>query len=68
MAENNQQKLPKFDSLDALTDFFDENDLGDYLENMPEVEFAVNLQKRSYFVAVDEELVSKLSEISRREH
>ncbi len=68
MAENNQQKLPKFDSLDALTDFFDENDLGDYLENMPEVEFAVNLQKRSYFVAVDEELISKLSEISRREH
>ena len=68
MAENNQQKLPKFDSIDALTDFFDENDLGDYLENMPEVKFAVNLQKRSYFVAVDEELVSKLSEISRREH
>jgi len=68
MAENNQTKIPKFDSIDALTQFFDENDMGDYLENMPEVNFDVNLQRRSYFVAVDEELINRLSEISRQEH
>ena len=60
--------MAKFDSLEALTDFFDENDMGDYLEKMPEAHFEVNLKRRIYFVAVDEELVGKLSEISRREH
>ena len=38
-----KKKLPKFDSLDELTEFFDENDMGDYLEDMPEVNFEVNL-------------------------
>jgi hypothetical protein len=68
MAENNQKQLPKFDSLDALTKFFDENDMGDYLEKMPRADFEVNLNKRMYFVAVDEDLSRKLSEISKREH
>ncbi len=68
MAENNQKQLPKFDSLEKLTEFFDENDMGDYLEKMPEAQFEVDLKRRSYFVAVDEELVGKLSEISKREH
>ena len=68
MTENNQKQLPKFDSLNELTDFFDENDLGEYLENMPEADFAVNIKKQTYFVAIDEELAGKISEISRREH
>jgi hypothetical protein len=68
MTENNQKKFPKFDSLDRLIDFFDENDLGDYLEQMPETDFEVNLQKRSYFVALDAEIADKLSEISKLEH
>ncbi len=67
MAENNQKKLSKFDSLDALTEFFDENDMGEYLEQMPEAHFDVNLQIKTYFVAVDEEFAGKLSEISKRE-
>lgn len=66
MSEN--KELPKFDSIDELTEFFDENDLGDYLENMSEADFEVNLEKRTYFVAVDEELSRKLSEIAKREH
>ena len=66
MTEN--KALPKFDSTDELTDFFDENDLGDFLENMSDVNFEVNLEKRTYFVAVDEDLSRKLSEIAKREH
>ena len=66
MTEN--KELPKFDSIDELTEFFDENDLGGYLENLPAADFEVNLEKRTYFVAVDEELSRKLSEIARREH
>lgn len=68
MAENNRKKLPKFDSLDELVEFFDENDMGDYWEQMPEAHFEVNLKRRTYFVEVDEDLAQKLSEISRKEH
>ncbi len=68
MAENNEKRLPKFDSIEKLTGFFDENDMGDYVEQMPEADFEVNLNRRMYFVAVDEELSRKLSEISKREH
>ncbi|MBA4124043.1 MAG: hypothetical protein H0X72_16495 [Acidobacteria bacterium] len=67
MTENNQKQLPKFETLDALTDFFDENDLGEYTEQMPEANFEVNLKRRKYFVAIDEEISEKLSEISKRE-
>ncbi|MGI8470278.1 MAG: CopG family antitoxin [Pyrinomonadaceae bacterium] len=68
MTENNSKRLPKFESLDALVDFFDQNDLGDYLEQMPEAKFEMDLKKRSYLVAVDEEIGRRLAEISRREH
>ena len=43
--ESERKTLPKFDSIDDLVEFFDENDMGDYLENLPEAEFEVNLQK-----------------------
>ncbi len=68
MAENNKKQLPKFESLNALTEFFDRNDMGEYLEQMPETHFEVNLSRQMYFVAIEEELVHKLSEISKREH
>jgi hypothetical protein len=66
MAENNQ--LPKFNSLEELTDFFDENDMGDYSEEMPGADFEVNLKRRTFFVAVDEEILGKLAKISKLEH
>ncbi len=68
MAENKNNNLPTFDSLDALTKFFDENDMGDYAENMPEADFEVSIDRRMHFVAVDEDVAERLSEISKTEH
>ncbi len=68
MAENKVKALPTFESLDTLTNFFDENDMGDYVENMPEAEFEVSIDRRMHFVAVDEEIAERLSEISKSEH
>lgn len=68
MAENSEKKLPKFDSVEALTEFFEENDMGDYLESMPEAEFDVELRDRKHFFAVDEDVAERLSEISKNEH
>lgn len=66
MTENKKQKLPDFTSLDEMADFFDENDMGDYLEDAPEVRFEVNLRKRTYLVAIDEEINGKLTKIAKR--
>jgi hypothetical protein len=65
MAESNSHKLPSHQSLDELVEFFDENDMGDYLEQMPEVSFDVDLKRRMHLVAIDEELISKLNQIAR---
>ena len=67
MAENNPQKLPSFASLDALVEFFDTHDMGEYEEDMPEAHFDVNLQRRTHLVAIDEEINSKLTEIAEQE-
>ncbi len=65
MARNKSKSLPKFHSLDELVDFFDSNDLGDYLENMPEAKFDVFLKKRTHLIALDESVALKLSEIAK---
>lgn len=66
MSEN--KTLPKFESLDALTDFFDNNDMGEYSDDLPEVAFDVKIKGRRHYVAVDEEVADQISEISRQEH
>jgi len=65
MKENNPQSLPSFASLDELVEFFDTNDMGDYLDEMPEANFDVDIKRRTHLVAIDEELVVKLNEIAR---
>lgn len=68
MGESKEKQLPKFDSLEELTDFFDENDLGEYLDAMPEAEFDVELEHRRHYVAVDDDVAERLTEISKTEH
>ncbi len=46
MAKNKSKPLPKFGSLDKLVEFFDTNDLGDFLDAMPEAHFDIDLKLR----------------------
>ena len=46
MKGNRNKTLPAFKSIDELVAFFETHDMGDYWENMPEVEFEVSLKKR----------------------
>lgn len=67
MTENDSQQSQSFTSLDELVEFFDSNDVGDYLEQKPEVSFEVNLQKRTHLVAIDEKLADRLNKIAQQE-
>ena len=64
MTENKSKKLPKFNSTEELVDFFDTHDLGEYEENLQEVDFDVDLKLKHYLVSVELNLMNKLLEIS----
>ena len=65
MARNKTEDLPKFESLDGLVEFFDTHDLGDYIDRMPEVQFDVDLQRKTRLFALDADISDKLIEIAR---
>ena len=62
MSEN---KLPEFETVEELVEFFDTHDMGEYWNEMPEAHFEVDIQERTFLVAVDEELMKKLAEVAK---
>ncbi len=68
MTENKSDTtLPQFSSDQALVDFFDTHDMGDYLDQMPEVEFEIDIKRSRYLVSVDGSLMDQLSETAKRQ-
>ena len=55
-------------SLDELVEFFETHDLGDYLDQMPEAEFEIDLEKRTHIVAIDDDVAEKLTEIAKAKY
>lgn len=56
-----------FESLDDLVAFFDTSDMGEYEADLPEVQIEVDLHKKLYLVAIDDELNTRLTEIAQYE-
>ncbi|MBU0510613.1 MAG: BrnA antitoxin family protein, partial [Chloroflexi bacterium] len=46
--------------------FFDETDMGDYLDGMPEVEFEIDIQSGKTYFAVESTLSSKITDLARK--
>lgn len=68
MTENKSDTtLPQFSSDQALVDFFDTHDMGDYIDQMPEVEFEIDIKRSRYLVSVDGSLMDQLSETAKRQ-
>jgi len=55
--------LPK--SLDVLVEYFDTHDLGDQWENMLEAKFDIEIKERIHLVAIDEDLIERISTIAK---
>jgi predicted transcriptional regulator len=68
MGENRPESLPLFGTLDELVEHFDTHDWGDYLEQMPEAEFEMDIERRVHLIALDADLADKLTEIARTRH
>ncbi len=65
MAENEVKRFPEFETIDEMVEFFDNQDLGDYIDHMPEVDFEVDIKRRVYTVTLEIDLAEKLTEIAR---
>ena len=65
MAKSKSHPLPKFNTLDELVEFFDNHDMGEYWDQMPEVDFEINIKTRKHLVAIDEEITPRLNEIAK---
>ena len=65
MSKNKSKTLPDFESLNELVEFFDTNDLGEYWDDMPEIDFEVDLKKRTHLFSIDSELAVRLTEIAK---
>ncbi len=65
MKKNKTKTLPRPKSVKELVDFFETHDVGDYLEKMPEAHFDVNIERRKHLVALEEDIVDKLTEIAK---
>lgn len=64
MEKSELKDLSQFQSINKLVAFFEDNDLGDYLDQMPEVEFEVNLQREIFLVTLDTLTARKITDIA----
>ena len=65
MPKSKSKTLPDFKSLNELVEFFDNNDLGEYWDTMPESNFEVDLKKKTHLFSIDSELAARLTEIAK---
>ena len=57
--------MPTFTSINQLVEFFDTHDMGDYLDDMPEVHFDIDITRRTHLFALDEELAERVTAMAR---
>jgi len=55
----------RIEGIDELVEFFDTHDLGEYLDQMPEVTFEVDIKRKVHLFALDAEVADKLAEIAK---
>ena len=65
MAKNESKGWSEFSTLDDLVAFFDTHDLGEYWDNLPKVDFDVDIKESKYLFSIDAELMNKLSTVAK---
>jgi hypothetical protein len=61
----NKKTMPLPSKVDDLVEFFETQDIGDYLEQLPEVEFEIDIKRKTHLVAIDEEIADRITTIAK---
>ena len=67
MSSSKPKSRPGWSSIDGLIDYFDTHDMGEHLDQMPEAHFDVDIKSKKHLVAIEEETLSQLAEIAKKE-
>ena len=59
------EQFKKLSVKKRLVDFFETYDMGDYWDQMREAHFDVDIKRRKHLVALEEDIVGKLTEIAK---
>ena len=65
MAKSKSGKSVAGRSVGDLIEWFDRNDIGDSLKEMPEANFDVDIKRREHLVSLDPELSAKVTRIAK---
>lgn len=65
MAESENKVWPAHKSVDELVAFFETTDLGDYLDQMPEAHFDIELEKKTHLIPLEEEMWKQVTRIAK---
>jgi predicted DNA binding CopG/RHH family protein len=66
-AKKRRLPLPEhFDSLEQAAEFWDTHDSAEYEAYMTDVEFEVDIKKRTYLISLDGELYKKVHAMARK--
>lgn len=57
--------MPNFYSLDKWVTFFEDHDMGEYWDQMPELHFDIDIKRNTHIFSLDEDLVETLTKIAR---
>lgn len=60
-----KNKSRKSAAVRDLIEWFERDDLGDYLKQMPEVNFDVDIKRRRHLIRLDPELSAKVTSIAK---
>jgi len=59
------KSITKFGPLHELVTFFENHDMGEYWEQMPEAHFDIDIKRRTQIFSLDEDLAETLTKIAR---
>ena len=65
MEKNNAKTLSQSKNFNEIVDFFETHDMGEYWDKMPKTHFDINIKKRKHLVALEEDIIDKLTEIAK---
>jgi hypothetical protein len=65
MAESNDRQRSPRRSTDELVDLFETTDMGDLIDQMPEVQAEVDLQGSRHLIELEDDIVARLEEKAR---
>ena len=66
MTGSSSRSLPRWGSLDEVVDYFDTHDMGEYLDQLHQVQVEVDIKRKRHLVAIDDDILARVGEVAKQ--